>query len=509
MRYSSAIGGLFLVSLVFIAGCGPLMVNMAYRPEGPAQPVLFERRPPLFLAPVTNATDGKVETYQGPFQLTQSAEQTLRDALATELGRLQYPLAETAQQAEGVVEAVVARMAIDLTGTQGLSDLVQAEYSLDVTVKDSRQRALIAKRITGTAKAVRPGFGIPSALYSGMMTSAIGQAMGKLGPFFESQDLLALLEGRRPNRKAVAVEAPAPIRLHSQGKSKKAMVTIIPQGEEAPPQAAPEPPAAPAALPSDIDELPTARFPARQDAYAVVIGVGKYRQKLPPADFADGDARVVARYLTKVLGYQDANVAMLVNNEATKGDFEKYFDQWLPNRVEKDAEVFIYYSGHGAPNPETGDAYLVPHDGDPTYLKQTGYQLKNLYAALSKLPTRHITVVLDSCFSGAGGRSVLAKGARPLVNVRLGGVVPSNIRVLSASAADQISHAYEAQGHGLFTYFLLKGIKEQTGKGSVDMKKVFDSAVPQVSNIARREYNSDQVPQWQESARTTASFRGR
>ncbi|OGR48761.1 MAG: hypothetical protein A2X40_04215 [Elusimicrobia bacterium GWC2_65_9] len=82
-------------------------------------------------------------------------------------------------------------------------------------------------------------------------------------------------------------------------------------------------------------------------------------------------------------------------------------------------------------------------------------------------------------------------GAKP-------GAVPSNIKVLPASAADQISHAYDAQGHGLFTYFLLKGIKEQTGKGFVDMKKIFDFAAPQVSNIARREYNSDQVPQWQD-----------
>lgn len=45
---------------------------------------------------------------------------------------------------------------------------------------------------------------------------------------------------------------------------------------------------------------------------------------------------------------------------------------------------------------------------------------------------------------------------------------------------------------------LPSNIKEQKGKGSVDMKKIFDSAAPQVSNIARREYNSDQAPQWQE-----------
>ena len=259
-------------------------------------------------------------------------------------------------------------------------------------------------------------------------------------------------------------------------------------------------PSAPAAH-SDVDEVPSAAEGSRRQAYAVVIGVGKYRMKLPAADYADADARLFSKYLTRVLGYQESNVATLVNDEATKGDFEKYLEQWLPNRVEQDAEVFVYYSGHGAPNPETGEAYLVPYDGDPTYLKQTGYPLKSLYAALGKLPTSNVTVVLDSCFSGAGGRSVLAQGARPLITVRLGGTIPPNVTVLSASAGDQISHGYDDQGHGLFTYFLLKGIKERAGAGSVDMKKVFDAAAPRVADVARRDYNSDQVPQWRQGGR--------
>ncbi|MDD5627626.1 MAG: caspase family protein [Elusimicrobia bacterium] len=479
-----------------LAGCGPLIVNVAYRPEGPAQPVLFGRRPTLFLAPVSAATDGKVETYQGPFTAAQPAAQTLQEALTTEFGRLQYPLAETAEQAQGVVEAVVARMAVDLTGSQGLSDLVQAEYSFDLTVKDSRHRAVIAKRITGTAKGVRPGVGIPGALYSGMLTTAIGQAMGKLGPYLESQDLLALLEGRMPQRKAVAAEAPAPIRVRSQGKSKVPTVTLIQQEAPDEPEAAVETPAAlPAAAPaaprSDVDELPPAR-PARAKAHAVIIGIERYRESLPKADFAAGDARLMAEYARRLLGYPEENVALLTDDHATRGDFEKYFERWLPNRVEPGDDVLVYYSGHGAPNPKTGDAFLVPFDGDPTYIDQTGYPLKKLYAQLARLPAGRVTVVMDSCFSGAGGRSVLAKGARPLVNVQQS-APPGKLTVLSASAGDQISNSYDEKRHGLFTYFLLKGLKQ-----SGDLRQAFDYSKPMVSRTARRQFNSDQDPQLRE-----------
>lgn len=65
--------------------------------------------------------------------------------------------------------------------------------------------------------------------------------------------------------------------------------------------------------------------------------------------------------------------------------------------------------------PKRGEAYIVPCDGDPNYLEVTGYSLKRLYNKLTKLHFAEVCVVLDSSFSGIGGRSVLAKGTRPLV----------------------------------------------------------------------------------------------
>ena len=253
--------------------------------------------------------------------------------------------------------------------------------------------------------------------------------------------------------------------------------------------------AAPAPAPrvgSDLDVLPAAA-PAAPKRHAVVIGIERYREKLPAADFAAGDAKLAAEYFRRVLGVPEANLALLTDDRASKGDFEKYFERWLPNRVEAGDEVFVYFSGHGAPNPAKGDAYLVPYDGDPTYIEQTGYPLAKLYDRLSRLPAKSVTVAMDSCFSGAGGRSVIAKGARPLVSL-VSAEVPAKVTVLSASAGDQISNSYQEKGHGLFTYYFLKGMKE---KGA-DMKSVFEYLKPEVARVARREYNADQDPQWRE-----------
>ncbi len=263
-------------------------------------------------------------------------------------------------------------------------------------------------------------------------------------------------------------------------------------GQAAPAFASPAPAPAVAQAPrSDVDDLPPAA--ARRKAHAVAIGVESYREALPKADFAASDAKLFAEYAKRALGVPEENVAVLWNERAAKSDFEKYFERWLPNRVEAGDEVFVYFSGHGAPNPKTGEAYLVPWDADPTYIEETGYPIKRLYSALAKLPAKRVVVAMDSCFSGAGGRSVIAKGARPLVSVR-SGAVPDKITVISASAGDQISNTYHQQGHGLFTYYLLKGLKERAG----DFKAAFDYLKPEVARTARREYNADQDPQWRE-----------
>jgi len=249
---------------------------------------------------------------------------------------------------------------------------------------------------------------------------------------------------------------------------------------------------------SDVDELPSIRLKPNKNSYAIVIGIEQYRQKLPRAEFAAHDAKIISEYLTKTMGYPEENVITLLNDRALKSDMEKYFDRWLSNNVEKNGRVFIYYSGHGAPNANTGDAYLVPYDGDPTFIAETGYPITRLYQSLGKLKAKEIIVVLDSCFSGGGGRSVLAKGAKPLVITINTPNIKKNISVITASSGDQISSAYEEKGHGLFTYFLLKGIKNEDvvrQDGSIKMDDLFDYIKPQVERIARKQFNNEQTPQ--------------
>ncbi|MDE3224584.1 MAG: caspase family protein, partial [Nitrospirota bacterium] len=232
--------------------------------------------------------------------------------------------------------------------------------------------------------------------------------------------------------------------------------------------------------------------------YAIVVGIEQYRERIPKAEFAVQDAKDMAQFLTRQGGYREENVIVRLNEQATKSDMEKYFEAWLKNNVDANSSLFIYFSGHGAPKADTGEAYIVPYDGDPAFIEQTGYPLKRLYQTLEKLPTKHIVVMLDSCFSGAGGRSVLAKGAKPMVLTVEGMAGSSKAVVLAATSGSNLSLADQETGHGLFTYYALQGMggeADANGDGTIDVQELFEYLKPQVQRVARRTYNTEQVPQ--------------
>ena len=204
------------------------------------------------------------------------------------------------------------------------------------------------------------------------------------------------------------------------------------------------------------------------------------------------DALAVKAHLL-ALGYPERNIMLLTDEHAGKAAFEKSIEAWLPRGVGPDSTVFVYYSGHGAPNPATGQAYLVPWDGDAKFLEETAYPAKRLYEKLNALKAKRVLLAMDACFSGIGGRSVIARGTRPLVTkVDTGASAAGKVSALTASASDEISGTEEAAGHGLFTYYLLKEMDRREGRAT--MRQMYDALSPEVRDAARRD-NRDQTPQ--------------
>ena len=253
------------------------------------------------------------------------------------------------------------------------------------------------------------------------------------------------------------------------------------------------------ALTDDVDTPPKQGAPSSDENFAVVIGVEKYRDIEVPAEFAERDARTVALYLRDYLGFPEQNIKILTGDRATRSDFAKILELWLPLQVTPESRVFFYYSGHGAPDPKSQEAYLLPYDGDPKALEMTAYPLKRLYEKLAALSAKEVTVSLDSCFSGAGGRSVIAQGARPLMTHLDTGKLErkSKLTVFAAASGEEITGSYEPQKHGLFTYYFLRGLRgdaDANGDGFVSLAEEYSYLKKNVSREANRS-SREQTPQ--------------
>ncbi|MCX5789634.1 MAG: caspase family protein [Elusimicrobia bacterium] len=245
---------------------------------------------------------------------------------------------------------------------------------------------------------------------------------------------------------------------------------------------------------SDVDE-PKYRLASRPSDFGVIVGVEKYSNGLPEAQFAERDAKAVRAHLV-AMGVPERNIKLLTGERATKGQLEAYLKDWLPRLARTDGRVFFYFSGHGAPDPSTGEAYLVPFDGDPSYLARTALPVKELYASLNALKARRVIVALDSCFSGAGGRSVLPQGARPLVtHVDRGVPENGNIVLFAAASGSEITSTLQEQSHGAFTYYFLKGLggDAKDASGAVTGQALYRFLKPKVQDAAARQ-NRDQTP---------------
>lgn len=245
-------------------------------------------------------------------------------------------------------------------------------------------------------------------------------------------------------------------------------------------------PAAPAPV-SDVDK-PAIRLAERPDDYALVVGIEKYSE-LPDASFAERDAEAVKDHII-ALGFPSRNVVLLSGEKAGYKSIEKYVETWLARNVDEKSRVFFYFSGHGAPDVKSGESYLVPWDGDAAFLENTGYPLKRLYQKLGELRAAEVFVALDACFSGAGGRSVLAKGARPLVTTAALSAAPSDkLVVLAAAGSEQVTSSLDEQGHGTFTYYFLKGLSgaAKDASGAVTAEGLHSYLKPRVEDAARRQ----------------------
>ena len=220
----------------------------------------------------------------------------------------------------------------------------------------------------------------------------------------------------------------------------------------------------------DVDDNIPIVVKKNEKVFAVVIANEKYQME-KAVQYAKNDGRVFAEYCRKTLGLPEKNIHYVT--DATLNNL-KYELKWLQNVMKVyrgEAKVIFYYAGHGIPDEQNKNGYLLPIDGYGSDVT-TGYALDDLFKTLGNMPSKSVTIFLDACFSGAKRDGDMLASTRGIAIKVKQNAPQGNMVVFSAAQGDETAYPYNEFAHGLFTYYLLKKLQET--KGDVTLGELGD-----------------------------------
>lgn len=224
--------------------------------------------------------------------------------------------------------------------------------------------------------------------------------------------------------------------------------------------------------------------------FAVIIANEEY-EMAANVDNAVNDGLAFKEYCVRTLGIPAGNVKYASN--LSYGKMRKTLNDALDlaDMMNGEANLIVYYAGHGIPDNKTKDAFLMPVDADGTDT-EVCMSLNDLYVRINSRRLNQCVVFLDACFSGAqrGGEMIVA--ARGVKLKPKDAAPQGKTIVFSATSGDQAAFSHKEESHGLFTYFLLS--KLQQSKGKVNLGDLADYLSDKVAFESRRINNTPQTP---------------
>jgi hypothetical protein len=219
--------------------------------------------------------------------------------------------------------------------------------------------------------------------------------------------------------------------------------------------------------------------------WIVLVGIGSYIT-MPSLKYTDDDAFRLHSYFKSIAGgaLPDSQIRVLIDEDATKANIMKTLNDFGAKAGENDMLMF-FFSGHGM----SGSFLPYDYDGGYQVLKQS-----DILKVMEQSHAKSKVVIADACHSGSftakeniADESTLNSLYRTFNNSR-GGTL-----LFLSSKAEEISIESEGFRQGVFSHYLIKGLK---GEANLDNDNII--TVEEIYNYAytnvRRFTNNQQTP---------------
>jgi LAS superfamily LD-carboxypeptidase LdcB len=239
------------------------------------------------------------------------------------------------------------------------------------------------------------------------------------------------------------------------------------------------------------------------ERWALIVGISQYKYSNWNLRYAHRDAEELYNLLLTPTGgnFKKEFIRKLTNEEATTGNITRALRAFLKKPAREDL-VIIYFACHGTPDfDRPGNVYLLTHDTAPDDIAGTALPMREIDLSLREnLLAEKVIVLADTCHSaaiagGIGRRSAVDDST--FVNRYLQEVsrARGGIALLTSAEANEVSFedARWGGGHGVFTYYLLLGMRgagDHDGNGIVTVGELFEY----VRDNVKLETNHQQHP---------------
>ena len=271
-----------------------------------------------------------------------------------------------------------------------------------------------------------------------------------------------------------------------------------------------------------------------RNKYALVVGVGKFKNKKITQLYAARDAEAFHKFLIDPQGgnFPSENVTLLLDERATKNKIEKALKN-IERLAGADDLVCVYFSSHGTPPDKYGGVFIVTYDSvviPRDQIWHTSVTEKMLNDFVQKVRAKRLLIIVDACYSNGaykkipgflptGGKSLgiddkegegyglssnygaRILGAKDIIveeqeagdKIVEKGSSPAGWGkvLISASGAGEKAWQSDDLRQSYFTFYFLRGLQDKNGA----LADAFHYSKPLVIQFVRDEKFHQQTPQ--------------
>ncbi|MEH2353507.1 caspase family protein [Nostoc sp.] len=213
--------------------------------------------------------------------------------------------------------------------------------------------------------------------------------------------------------------------------------------------------------------------------WAIAIGINQY-QLFQPLSCAQADAEALEDFLVTEAGFLPKHCLVMTDTSPPIGDRSTYptkenilllLEDLAATSWQPEDYLWLFFSGYGV--NYKGKDYLMPAEGNPELVQETGIELRSLMQSL-QLADLNVLLLLDI------NRAFGTQADAPVGEETIELAQELQLATILSCQPEQFSHESSELGHGFFTAALLEALRSGNGSNLADLENYLSLIVPKL-----------------------------